>query len=62
MPPVDECTLKPDLCGDGVCRDTDDGYYCECFTGFTNNGGTDKCYGKHCEKFTGFTNNGGTDK
>lgn len=46
MPPVDECTLKPDLCGDGVCRDTDDGYTCECFSGFTNAGGSDRCYGE----------------
>lgn len=45
MPPVDECTLKPDLCGDGVCRDTDDGYVCECFSGFTNAGGSEKCHG-----------------
>jgi len=46
MPPVDECSLMPDICGDGVCVDTDDGYSCDCFNGFTNTGGSEKCYGK----------------
>lgn len=33
---VDECGLRPDICGTGgKCIDTVDGYACECYPGFT---------------------------
>ncbi|XP_076053545.1 fibrillin-2-like, partial [Oratosquilla oratoria] len=31
---VDECSLTQDICGDGNCIDTDDGYECACYEGY----------------------------
>lgn len=31
---IDECALRPDICGGGRCIDTPDGYKCECHPGF----------------------------
>lgn len=31
---IDECALRPDICGGGRCIDTPDGYKCECHQGF----------------------------
>src|ERR1700734_1936295 len=31
---VDECGLRPDICGNGKCIDTPDGYKCECRVGY----------------------------
>lgn len=45
-PPMDQCTLNPELCGDGGrCVDTVDGYTCECYDGFTLNPVTNQCEG-----------------
>lgn len=35
MTAVDECALRPDICGGGRCLDTPEAYLCECFDGFT---------------------------
>nr|XP_053641862.1 latent-transforming growth factor beta-binding protein 2-like [Cherax quadricarinatus]XP_053641863.1 latent-transforming growth factor beta-binding protein 2-like [Cherax quadricarinatus] len=43
-PPVDECTLNPNLCGKGSrCVDTPDAYVCQCYEGFIHNVVSDKC-------------------
>lgn len=34
IPGIDECALRPDICGGGRCVDTQDGYECECHQGF----------------------------
>ena len=46
--PIDECALKPDICGSGDCVDLPDGYMCQCLPGYTNNGtsGKDYCEGR----------------
>ncbi|XP_073977329.1 fibrillin-2-like isoform X3 [Rhodnius prolixus] len=31
---VDECGLRPNICGGGQCTDTSDGYTCICFPGY----------------------------
>ncbi|XP_069699509.1 fibrillin-2-like isoform X2 [Periplaneta americana] len=31
---VNECALRPNICGNGRCIDTTDGYRCECFPGY----------------------------
>uniref|UniRef100_A0A8D9AG89 Fibrillin-2 n=2 Tax=Cacopsylla melanoneura TaxID=428564 RepID=A0A8D9AG89_9HEMI len=31
---VDECMLRPGLCGGGACIDTPDGYECQCYPGY----------------------------
>ncbi|KAF6210291.1 hypothetical protein GE061_013395 [Apolygus lucorum] len=31
---VDECGLRPDICGGGQCTDTPDGYSCKCYPGY----------------------------
>jgi len=31
---VDECGLRPDICGNGKCIDTKDGYRCDCSVGY----------------------------
>lgn len=31
---VDECALRPGICGGGRCIDTADGFVCECYTGY----------------------------
>lgn len=31
---VNECALRPDICGNGKCTDTKEGYECECHPGF----------------------------
>ena len=43
LPAVDECTLNPDICGEGTCTDTDDGYICTCYPGFTQKGIDQRC-------------------
>lgn len=31
---INECILRPDICGAGKCIDTPDGYKCECKPGY----------------------------
>lgn len=31
---IDECALRPDICGPGECVDTVDGYECRCKPGY----------------------------
>lgn len=32
--PVNECILRPDICGEGECIDTFEGYECHCKPGY----------------------------
>lgn len=32
--PINECILRPDICGEGQCIDTDEGYECVCKPGY----------------------------
>ncbi|RXG52390.1 Fibrillin-2 [Armadillidium vulgare] len=43
LPPVDECILNPSICGEGACVDTDDGYECSCYPGFSNTALDQRC-------------------
>lgn len=42
---IDECALRPQICGGGDCVDTPDGYICECHPGFTSRGQSQVCEG-----------------
>ena len=44
MSKINECILRPDICGSGKCIDTPDGYRCECKPGY-NVGPTGTCEG-----------------
>lgn len=51
---VNECVLRPDICGDGHCIDTKEGYECECYPGFTRKPGgrcedVDECQLGYCQ-------------
>lgn len=51
---VNECALRPDICGDGKCIDTKEGYECECYPGFTRKPGgrcedVDECLLGYCQ-------------
>ena len=60
---IDECALHPDLCPNGQCVDTEEGYHCQCLPGFetTADGGCrDKneclqgfCQGGRCRNTEG---------
>lgn len=47
---INECILRPDICGAGKCIDTPDGYKCECKPGYTV-GPSGICEGKMIFKF-----------
>ena len=32
--PINECLEQPDICHDGRCLDTEDGYSCDCYHGY----------------------------
>ncbi|XP_063299187.1 latent-transforming growth factor beta-binding protein 1 isoform X2 [Pelobates fuscus] len=40
---INECTVDPDICGEGQCVNLPEGYTCICFTGFTLNEERTKC-------------------
>lgn len=42
---VNECSLKPDICGKGKCIDTPSGYDCDCEPGYRLTG-SKKCEGR----------------
>lgn len=44
-PAIDECALRPQICGGGDCLDTPDGYICQCHPGFTMRGHSQVCEG-----------------
>ena len=50
---INECALRPDICGNGKCIDTRDGYECDCYSGFTKKAGRcediDECLLGYCE-------------
>jgi hypothetical protein len=51
---VNECVLRPDICGNGKCIDTKEGYECECHPGFTRKSGgkcedVDECQLGYCQ-------------
>ncbi|XP_054288254.1 fibrillin-2-like [Macrosteles quadrilineatus] len=40
---IDECALRPTICGGGDCIDTPDGYICQCHPGFIAKGQSQVC-------------------
>lgn len=50
---INECVLRPDICGGGKCIDTVDGYECECYPGFLKLSGRcediDECAQDYCQ-------------
>lgn len=50
---INECALRPDICGNGKCIDTKDGYECDCYNGFTKKGNRcediDECLLGYCQ-------------
>jgi EGF-like domain. len=42
---VNECALRADICGNGRCIDTPDGYQCECYPGYQK-GESEVCEGQ----------------
>ena len=42
---INECVLRPNICGHGRCIDTQEGYRCECFPGYRK-GETEVCEGQ----------------
>ena len=43
---VNECVYKPDICGEGICEDTTNGYTCLCYPGYQVGEKTKTCQGK----------------
>lgn len=43
---IDECALRPDICGGGDCVDMPDGYLCRCHPGYSSKGQSQLCEGK----------------
>lgn len=43
---VDECTLFRDICGNGVCRNSEGSYECICQEGYELTRTRDTCMGK----------------
>lgn len=43
---VNECILRPHICGDGECIDKPDGYDCVCRPGYRSRGHPPRCEGK----------------
>ena len=46
---VNECEELADICGNGICTDTEESYFCTCGNGFEEAGGI--CLGKIHIKF-----------
>ncbi|XP_043673250.1 fibrillin-2-like isoform X2 [Vespula pensylvanica] len=50
---INECALRPEICGNGKCVDTKEGYECECYPGFTKRNGRcediDECQLGYCQ-------------
>jgi hypothetical protein len=42
---VNECALRANICGNGHCIDTPDGYLCECYPGYRK-GESEVCEGQ----------------
>jgi len=42
---VNECALRADICGNGRCIDTPDGYQCKCYPGYQK-GESEVCEGQ----------------
>ncbi|CAB3384639.1 Hypothetical predicted protein [Cloeon dipterum] len=53
LPPVNECVLRPNICGQGQCVDTPEGYSCECHAGNSLKNGIcediDECQLNYCQ-------------
>ena len=43
---LNECRILLNLCANGVCIDTPDGYRCDCNTGFTPDPSGQRCLGR----------------
>lgn len=43
---VDECSLKPDICGTAVCKNTPGDFECECSEGYRFNPTSKACEGR----------------
>ncbi|XP_046415905.1 fibrillin-2-like isoform X1 [Neodiprion fabricii] len=59
---LDECAIRPGICGNGKCTDKTDGYECQCFPGYENKRGScvdidecrlGKCKGGNCVNLPG---------
>lgn len=50
---INECAFRPEICGNGKCVDTKEGYECECYPGFTKKNGRcediDECQLGYCQ-------------
>ena len=53
---LNECRILLNLCDNGVCIDTPDGYRCDCNQGFKPDSSNQKCLGKLLKCHTDYNN------